>query len=94
MTKAAEIGTTSRGGDFQVMDTAWDHNGSMRVTIRDNRGTGNSATVSTDTRSMRDLARRALSHPDKTRRSPVARRFVADGCHYVTFTVSRLEDIR
>jgi len=90
MAKALEIGDTDRTGTFQIMDTNWDGNGGLRVTVRDNRGTGNSATPRTDLASMRRLARRASSHPEDTKRSPVIRRFTADGADHITFNVSRI----
>jgi hypothetical protein len=80
------IGDTNRAGTLQVMDTAWDHNGTLRVTVRDMTYSGQDQTDA-----MRRLARRCLQHPETIRSSRVIRRFNADGCPYITFAVSRLE---
>lgn len=79
------IGDTNRAGTLQIMDTAWDHNGTLRVTVRDN-----TYGIRDQTEAMRRLARRALQHPETIRSSRVIRRFTADGCPHITFAVSRL----
>jgi hypothetical protein len=86
---ALQINDTNRDGTLQIMDTSWDSNGTLMVTIRDNIGTG-CRVGGIDIRAMRRLARRAISHPEQTRSSRVVRQFTADGCDYVTFAVSRL----
>ena len=79
------IGDTNRAGTLQIMDTAWDSNGTLRVTVRDMTYSGQDQTAA-----MRRLARRALQYPETIHSSRVIRRFHADGCPYVTFAVSRL----
>ena len=89
MTKTLEIGDYSRNGMYQIVDTSWDSNGTLRVTVRELYGlsmVGPGMIVA-----MRRLARRALMYPEKTRSSRVVREFHADGCTHVTFAVSRNE---
>ena len=74
------INDTNRAGTLQIMDTAWAHNGTLRVTVRDMTYSGQDQTDA-----MRRLARRAL---DGAKSSWVIRRFSADGCPYVTFAVT------
>lgn len=87
MTKPLEINDYNRAGNLQIVDTNWDHNGSLRVTVRDLTYSGKD-----NTDAMRRLARRAASKPETTRSSRVVRRFTA---HYdsevpmITFSVSR-----
>lgn len=83
----AKIGTTTRNGQFVITDTSWDGNGTLNVTVREQIGQDIDAR---DIRAMRDLARRALMYPEKTRSARVIRRSTAYGCRYVTFAVSRL----
>jgi hypothetical protein len=88
----AEIGTTTRNGLFQVVDTNWDHNGTLRVTVREM--VGDNCLDMTDAAmvaAMRKLARRAIDHPEKTRSSRVVNRFTSGGSKHATFAVSRLE---
>lgn len=85
-----EIGDTSRDGMLVITDRAWDHNGTLRVTVRENIGAG-CWVGGLPVERMRRLARRALPYPEKTRSSRVVRRWVAQGCEHVTFAVSRLE---
>ena len=93
MSKTLTIGDLSRDGLLQIVDTAWDSNGTMRVTVREM--IGGLASWGLPERlvieRMRRLARRALPEytAGQTRKSPVVRKFHADGCFYVTFAVSR-----
>jgi len=87
VTKA--IGDTSRDGTLQIMDTNWDSNGTLEVTVRDSVGAGNRI-GGLNIPAMRRLARTALMYPEKTRSARVTNRFVADGCIHITFAVSRL----
>lgn len=80
------IHDTNRAGTLEIMDTAWDSNGTLRVTVRDMTYNGRDNVAA-----MRRLARRALMHPERTRNSKVIRRFRVDGCPYITFAVSRME---
>lgn len=84
-----DIGYTARGGDFTVMDTSTQEDGALRVTIRDNRGVGNSATQRTDRATMRRIARRALDGGKGT--ATAGKGYVSEGCIYVTFVVTRKE---
>ena len=89
--KALTIGDTNRAGDLQITDTAWDGNGTMRVTVRCMIG-GRSARTDADQviAKARRLARRALPYPEKTRSSRLARTWYAQGTEHYTFEVSRL----
>jgi len=89
MVKELGIGDTSRNGMYQITDTNWDHNGTLRVTVRELYGVSMVGPQMLE--AMRRLARRALSHPDQTRSARTARTFYADGCSHATFAVSRLE---
>lgn len=77
-----------RSGNFEITDTSWDHNGTLRVTVRELVGVRTLA--ETDVRAMRRLARRAISHPDQTRSSRLVRAWHAQGGMHATFAVSRL----
>lgn len=90
MAKVLEIGDLSRNGLYQIVDTNWDCNGTLRVTVRELIGERSINAVAL--RAMRDLARRALMYPEKTRSVRVVRQFFADGSTHVTFDVSRLDD--
>jgi len=81
------IHDTNRDGTLEIADTNWDHNGTLRVTIRDLEGMY-PVTVSRE-RQARYLAKQALDH---AKTSTFVRRFIADGCMFTTFTVSRLDD--
>lgn len=87
------IGDTTDDGLLQIVDTNWDSNGTLRVTVRELIGEGDAGWIGgMPIRRMRTLARRALPEYRKgqTRSSRVIRKFVADGCGHVTFAVSRL----
>lgn len=90
MTAPLTIGDRSRDGLLEIADTTWDHNGTLRVTVRELIGHG-SWTGGLPVERMRRLARRALSHPDTIRSSRVTGRWTSrTGCDHVTFAVSRV----
>jgi hypothetical protein len=89
MPKELTIGDYSRNGLLQIVDTQWDSNGTLLVTVRELIG-DRVLVDATSIERMRRLARRALMYPEKTRSSRVVRTFYADGCTHVTFAVSRL----
>jgi hypothetical protein len=82
------IGDVSRNGLLQIVDTSWDSNGTLFVTVRELIG-DRVLVPATSIERMRRLARRALMYPELTRSSRVTRKFYADGCTHVTFAVSR-----
>jgi len=85
------IGDTNRDGSLVIVDTNWDYNGSMRVTVRETIGHG--CYTGDLVRNGRRLARKALheSYIGETKSSRVIRQFVADGCDHVTYLISRLD---
>jgi hypothetical protein len=87
-----EMYDTSANGLFQIVDTNWDSNGTLRVTVREMVG-DHCLDMSDErmVRAMRRLARRALPYPHLTRSSRVINRFHSGGCDHVTFAVSRNE---
>ena len=87
MTKTLTIGDYSRDGYYQITDTNWDHNGTLRVTVRELYGVSMIGPGMLE--AMRRLARRAISHPDKTRSARTVRTFYANGCSHATFAVTR-----
>ncbi len=84
------IGATNPDGLVQITDTAWDSNGTMRVTVRELVGERSWSTSALS--KARRLARRTLMYPEKTRSSRVIRTWHANGQMHVTFAVSRLEN--
>ncbi len=90
MSRVLTVGDSTPDGLLVITDTAWDSNGTLRVTVRERMGAG-CWTGGLPMRRMRRLARRAIHHPDKTRSSRVLRRWTANGCEHVTFAVTRLE---
>ena len=91
---SAQIGDANRQGTAVIVDTRWDHNGTMFVTVRENVGgfaswRGGKAVA---IRTMRSLARRAIAKPELTRSAQVVSAFRADGCEHATFAVTRLAD--
>ncbi len=86
MTKT--IGDFSRDGLAQIVDTNWDHNGGLRVTVREMIGQAPDKNM---VAKMRRLARAALEHPEQTRSAKTLRTWVGDGSYRMTFLVSRLE---
>lgn len=96
MTKVLEIGDYSRDGLLQIADTNWDSNGTLRVTVRELIGGGDSGWIGgMPIRRMRNLARRAIMYPENTRSSRVVSKDNGDGqdSGRVTFAVSRLEPL-
>lgn len=89
----ATIGDRSRDGLLEIVDTNWNSNGTLFVTVRELIGGAAVAWPGgrLPIERMRRLARRALMYPEKTRSSAVVRTFYAEGCHHVTFAVSRNE---
>lgn len=89
MSEPLKVGDTNRAGTMEIVATDWDHNGTLRVTV----ACPFPRTQKSD-EAARRLARRALSHPEETRSSRIAR--VAQTLDsrnriHVTFAVSRLE---
>jgi len=84
------IGDRNRSGLLEITDTAWDFNGTLRVTVRELIGLTRAEPL--PIRAMRDLARRALSHPEHTRSARLIRaeHDPANGGR-ATFAVSRLD---
>lgn len=58
MPELAKIGSSSRSGQFTIMDTALVHEYLLKVTVREN--IGGQPLTKKDLRAMRDLARRAV----------------------------------
>ena len=90
-----EIGAVNRSGLAQIVDTRWDSNGTLTVTVREMIG-GFDSWIGGKARAlrvMRDLARRALPeyHKGQTKGARLVRTFYADGGHYATFAVTRNE---
>lgn len=82
------IGDRTRDGLLEIVDTNWNGDGTLFVTVREMVG-HNCLAGGFPVERARRLARRALMHPDKTRSSRVVKRFTAGGCEHVTFAVSR-----
>lgn len=91
MTKVLTIGDGTSDGLLVIVDTRWDSNGTMFVTVRENIGIGCWVGGLPIDR-MRRLARRAIAHPEQTKSSRAVRKFSAEGCDFVTFAVSRLSE--
>lgn len=87
--KTLTIGDFSRNGCYQITDTRWDSNGTMFVTVREMYGV--SMFGPQMLAAARRLARRAISHPEKTRSARTVRTFYSGGQSHATFAVSRLE---
>lgn len=83
----AEIGDTNPQGTVQIIDTNWDSNGTLRVTVREM--IGEIKPPDTRLKQARRLARRALAHPRLTKSSRVTRTFYVDNSTHWTFAVSR-----
>lgn len=83
----AEIGDRNPAGLVEIVDTNWDYNGTLNVTVRELIG---ERQPRENIKEMaRRLARRALMYPEDTRSSRVVRAFYADGSTHWTFAVSR-----
>lgn len=85
------IGDYSRDGLLQIVDTSWDYNGTLRVTVREMIGGRDSWVGGLPIERMRRLARRALMYPETIRSSREVGRHYTGACWHVTFAVSRLE---
>jgi len=86
-----KIGDISRNGLYQITDTNWDSNGTMKVTVRELIG---EREIPKDRlEAMRRFARRALPEYRKgqTRGARTIRTWYADGCSRATFAVTRNE---
>lgn len=85
-----QIRDTNRAGTLEVTDTNWDSNGTLRVTVRELFGDHcwDLSSAKQD-RTVRDFARRALSHPEQTRSSRIIRKWHAAGTDHWTVAVSR-----
>jgi hypothetical protein len=96
MNEPKTIGDRSRDGLLEIVDTNWDFNGTLRVTVRETIGGRGGPhdcgwVGGLPIRRMRTLARSALMHPEKTRSCREVNRFYDEGTWKVTFAVSRLE---
>lgn len=89
MKDTAGIGSRNPAGTYEITDTAWDSNGTLRVTVRELMGLRELAPR--DIAAMRRLARTALMYPEKTRSSRLIRSWYGGGCSHATFAVSRLD---
>lgn len=90
MNDAATIHTMNRDGTLEIVDTNWDANGTLRVTVRELVGHG--CYAGDFIRNARRLARKALPEyfEGQTKSAKLLRRFVAEGCEHATFAVSRI----
>lgn len=85
----AEIRDRNYADTVEIVDTNWDSNGTLKVTVRELIGEASPGV--NRMRQARRLARRALMYPENTRSSAVIREFYADGSTHWTFAVSRHE---
>ena len=84
------IGDRNPRGDLEIVDTRWDSNGTLTVTVRELVGLTPREPL--PIRRMRTLARRALMYPQHTRSSRLIRTDYNNGRGALaTFAVSRLE---
>jgi len=89
MSNPLTIGDTNRDGMLRIIDTNWDFNGTLRVTVEDTLG-ARCRIGGLDIRAMRRLARRAIAHPELTRSSRAIRfEETRAGTSIVTFAISR-----
>jgi hypothetical protein len=86
------VGDISRNGLYQITDTAWDNNGTLRVTVRELIGERELPKARLE--AMRRFARRALIEyrPGQTRRASTVTTWYNQGCSHATFAVSRNEE--
>lgn len=91
MSKELNIGDYSRNGLYQITDTSWDSNGTLRVTVREMIGEREIPKARLE--AMRRFARRALPEyrPGQTRSAKTVRTWYAQGQSHATFAVSRNE---
>lgn len=91
----ATVGDTDRSGRFTVVETFWDSNGTLTVTVEDASETAPASHADYERHTLeraRRLARRCLMHPEKTRSSRVLRSTTTDsGALRTAFAVSRLQ---
>ena len=89
MTKSLTIGDISRNSLYQITDTNWDSNGTMRVTVRELIGERELPKARLE--AMRRFARRALPeyHEGQTKGARTIRTWYAEGCSHATFAVTR-----
>ena len=85
------IGDRSPDGLLEIVDTSWNHNGTLLVTVRETMG-HDCIVGGFPIRRARTLARGALPeyYKGQTRSSRVIKRFTDGTCEYVTFAVSRI----
>lgn len=81
----------NRDGTLEIVDTNWDSNGTLRVTVRELVGHG--CYAGDFIRNARRLARKALPEyfEGQTKSAKLMRRFTADSCEHATFAVSRID---
>lgn len=84
-----KLGTFSRNGLYQITDTAWDSNGTLRVTVRELIGERGIPKARLE--AMRRFARRALPeyHKGQTKGARTIRTWYTQGCSHATFAVTR-----
>lgn len=78
----------NRDGTLEIVDTNWDGNGTLRVTVRELVGHG--CYARDFIRNARRLARKALPSSDTEagKSARLLRRFTADSCEHATFNVA------
>lgn len=91
-----KIGDYNHNGTLQLTDTNWDSNGTLRVTVRELVGEKIDSSTKHGKLAIkraRTYARKALPehYKGQTRKSPLVRKWFADGCTHFTFNVSRVE---
>lgn len=91
MGKTPALGDFSRNGLYQITDTHWDSNGTLRVTVREMIGERELPKARLE--AMRRFARRALPEyrPGQTRGASTVRTWYAQGGMHATFDVTRNE---
>jgi len=90
-TTKVTIGTFSRNGLYQITDTNWDSNGTLKVTVREMIGEREMPKARLE--AMRKFARRALPEyrPGQTKGAATVRTWFANGQSHATFAVTRLD---
>ncbi len=91
MSKSLSIGDFSRNGLYQITDTSWDSNGTLKVTVREMIGERELPKARLE--AMRKFARRALPEyrPGQTKSARTVRTWYATGQMHATFAVTRNE---
>lgn len=88
------IGDFSRDGLLQLVDTHWDSNGTLTVSVREMVGGFDSWIIGKPgvIRKMRRFAKRALPeyYPGQTKHCRLIRTYDFGGCDAATFAVSRI----